>query len=54
MGELDAAVLQQRVGELGEVDGRIFAQATAILEYLEETYPEPALLPAQRAGSFGV
>ena len=29
-----------------EVDGQIFAQATAILEYLEESYPEPALLPA--------
>lgn len=28
-----------------EVDGRSFAQATAILEYLEETYPEPPLLP---------
>lgn len=29
-----------------EVDGRAMAQATAILEYLEETYPEPPLLPA--------
>jgi len=28
-----------------EVDGPSFAQATAILEYLEETVPEPALLP---------
>jgi len=28
-----------------EVDGQSFAQATAILEYLEETVPEPALLP---------
>ena len=27
-------------------DGRVVAQATAILEYLEETRPEPALLPA--------
>ncbi|MPY75974.1 MAG: maleylacetoacetate isomerase [Alphaproteobacteria bacterium] len=25
--------------------GRLFAQSTAILEYLEESYPEPALLP---------
>ncbi len=29
-----------------EVDGRSFAQATAILEYLEETYPDPPLLPS--------
>ena len=28
------------------VDERHFAQATAILEYLEETYPKPPLLPA--------
>lgn len=28
------------------VDGRVVAQSTAILEYLEETRPEPALLPA--------
>ena len=26
--------------------GRVIAQSTAILEYLEETHPEPALLPA--------
>ena len=29
-----------------EVDGRIIAQSSAILEYLEETIPVPALLPA--------
>ena len=29
-----------------EVDGRIVAQSTAILEWLEETHPEPPLLPA--------
>ncbi|MCA8926474.1 MAG: maleylacetoacetate isomerase [Alphaproteobacteria bacterium] len=28
-----------------EVEGRTFAQATAILEFLEETYPTPPLLP---------
>lgn len=28
-----------------EVGGRIITQSTAILEWLEETYPEPALLP---------
>jgi maleylacetoacetate isomerase len=31
-----------------EIDGRIIAQSTAILEFLEETYPKPALLPADR------
>jgi maleylacetoacetate isomerase len=29
-----------------EVDGRFFAQSSAILAYLEETWPEPSLLPA--------
>jgi maleylpyruvate isomerase len=29
------------------VDGQIIAQSTAILEYLEETVPQPALLPAE-------
>jgi len=28
-----------------EDDGRAFAESTAILEYLEETHPEPALMP---------
>ncbi len=29
-----------------ETEGRVLAQSIAILEYLEETYPEPALLPS--------
>jgi maleylacetoacetate isomerase len=29
-----------------EVDGRIIAQSGAILEFIEETYPDPPLLPA--------
>ena len=29
-----------------EVDGRFIAQSSAILEYLEESHPHPALLPA--------
>lgn len=29
-----------------EIEGHVFAQSTAILEFLEERYPEPALLPA--------
>ena len=41
-----------------EVDGRVFAQSTAILEYLEETFPEQPLLPKDpirrgQARSFG-
>lgn len=31
-----------------EVDGRVVAQAAAILEYLEEAHPEPPLLPRDR------
>ncbi|WP_411889111.1 maleylacetoacetate isomerase [Yoonia sp. SDW83-1] len=29
-----------------EVDGRVLTQSLAILEYLEEAYPEPSILPA--------
>ncbi len=28
-----------------EIEGRVFAQSTAILEFLEERFPEPRLLP---------
>lgn len=28
-----------------DVDGRLFAQSTAILEYIEERWPDPPLLP---------
>ncbi|MCV3240824.1 maleylacetoacetate isomerase [Mesorhizobium sp. ZC-5] len=30
-----------------DVGGRIIAQSSAILDYLEETYPEPSLLPSE-------
>jgi maleylpyruvate isomerase len=33
-----------------EVDGAILTQSVAILEWLEEAYPEPALLPAALLG----
>jgi maleylacetoacetate isomerase len=33
-----------------EIDGQILGQSMAILEYLEETRPEPALLPTDAAG----
>ena len=32
-----------------EEDGRIFVQSLAIIEYLDETHPEPSLLPARPA-----
>jgi maleylacetoacetate isomerase/maleylpyruvate isomerase len=33
-----------------EDDGQIFTQSLAIIEYLEEKYPQPALLPSDPAG----
>ena len=33
-----------------EADGHVFYQSLAIIEWLEETHPEPALLPADPAG----
>ncbi|MEX2239449.1 MAG: maleylacetoacetate isomerase [Burkholderiales bacterium] len=33
-----------------EVDGALLAQSIAIMEYLEETHPQPALLPADSLG----
>ena len=33
-----------------EADGRVLIQSPAILEWLEETHPQPALLPADPAG----
>ncbi|MGJ0620866.1 MAG: maleylacetoacetate isomerase [Methylocystis sp.] len=30
-----------------DIEGRIVAQSAAILEYLEEVYPEPSLLPSE-------
>ncbi|HXV41322.1 MAG TPA: maleylacetoacetate isomerase [Steroidobacteraceae bacterium] len=33
-----------------EDDGQVFAQSLAIIEYLEETHPEPPLLPPDFAG----
>ncbi|MFG1329821.1 maleylacetoacetate isomerase [Xanthobacter autotrophicus] len=37
---------QQRLPTLVLDDGTVLTQSPAILEYLEEAYPEPALLPA--------
>ncbi len=40
---------QERVPAL-EDDGRVYSQSLAIVEYLEETHPEPPLLPVDFAG----
>ncbi|WP_407527605.1 maleylacetoacetate isomerase [Methylobacterium oryzisoli] len=37
---------QQRVPALALDDGRVLIQSPAVIEYLEEVYPEPPLLPA--------
>lgn len=52
------AINPQRLMPAVEINGRVVAQSTAILEYLEESYPEPPLLPAEpvtraEARSFG-
>jgi len=41
-----AALNPQRLVPALEVDGRVLTQSLAILEWLDETVPEPALLPA--------
>ena len=40
---------QQMVPAL-EIDGGVLTQSFAIVEYLEETHPDPALLPADATG----
>lgn len=40
----------QRLVPLLEVDGAALGQSMAIIEYLDETHPEPALLPADALG----
>ena len=45
-----AALNPQRMVPSLEVDGVVLTQSGAILEYLEETHPEPALLPADAVG----
>jgi maleylacetoacetate isomerase len=41
-----AALNPQKLVPTFEVDGQVLTQSPAILEWLEETYPEPPLLPA--------
>ena len=44
-----AALNPQKMVPSLEVDGAVLTQSTAILEYLEETHPDPALLPTDPA-----
>ena len=46
LGPAYAALNPQRLLPALEVDGRVLTQSLAILEWLDETVPEPALLPA--------
>ena len=46
LGDAYRAINPQGLMPALDVDGRILVQSTAILEYLEERWPEPRLLPA--------
>jgi maleylacetoacetate isomerase len=45
-----AAINPQKLIPAIDVDGRLLTQSLAIIEYLDETRPEPPLLPADAAG----
>ena len=45
-----AALSADQLVPLLEVDGHKLSQSMAIIEYLDETYPEPALLPVDAPG----
>lgn len=45
-----AALSADTLVPLLEIDGQKLSQSMAIIEYLDETYPTPALLPADPAG----
>jgi maleylpyruvate isomerase len=44
-GERYAAINRQRLVPALDIDGKIFTQTPAIIEWLEERYPAPPLLP---------
>ena len=45
-----AALSSDRLVPLLEIEGERLSQSMAIIEYLDETHPEPPLLPADAAG----
>ena len=46
LGEAYGAINPQRLVPALEIDGRVMTQSPAIIEWLDEQYPEPPLLPA--------
>jgi maleylpyruvate isomerase len=46
LGEAYRAINPQQLVPALDVDGRVMTQSPAIIEWLEERYPEPPLLPA--------
>jgi len=50
LAESYAAVAASRLVPMLEDDGRFLTQSLAIVEYLDETHPQPPLLPADPAG----
>jgi maleylacetoacetate isomerase/maleylpyruvate isomerase len=50
MAESYAAVSASRLVPLLKDDGHVLTQSLAIIEYLDETHPEPPLLPRDAAG----
>jgi maleylacetoacetate isomerase/maleylpyruvate isomerase len=44
------ALNPQRLVPTLEIDGQVLTQSLAIMEYLDERYPDPPLLPADAAG----
>ena len=45
-----AALAPERLVPILEVDGRMLSQSMAIIEYLDETHPGPALMPPDAEG----
>jgi len=50
LGEAYRAINPQQLVPVLDVDGHVMTQSPAIIEWLEERYPEPALLPVDPDG----